>query len=594
MRLIRLKIEARGAEGWQSPALAFGSRITSLFAKNGSGKTPLIQAIVFCLGYPVKFREDINDKCEAVLLTVQLAFQTITIRRVIGRDFEAYIVDELGSSTEYLTEKEFSNALLALIGLNPPKLVSSNKQETHPYMATVLPLFYMDQDHGYSEVYHPPSKFISDQFVEMIRFCFGLAPKHSFVAKSDLIRAKSELETVDRRIVLQLKVIDDFARNLDSRPERKNELSRRNDQIKVQLSELKDSVKSKDVATIILEDMVRGKQQVIGKIRQQISELNERISGISSIRSEIETEIDTLSLNEESRRVFESFKDICANKNCGLFVSSQDSYAKNLLYLKDQIKDLERNADRASDRSDELTKLLQLQEADLAALTARMQSQGTSAEIGQLVAVIQQLTHDLFENEQAQSTYAILDSERDKHFRLSRDRDALLDRISNLTSAGRSDFVFNKLRTELRQLIVKWLDILETKNVSRDVDIDLEFKFRFGKEPLDAIKGSTKIRTVLAIHAAIFERYLSVATNGIRIFILDTPKQHEMHTKDLARYLAALGDLCRQSNGQIVFSSTEYRFGIDSDDVEWLPGYRTKKNMMYLGPLPTKSKQKAK
>lgn len=50
MRLLDLTLEPRGVNGWGSSTLAFGRRVTSLFAPNGSGKTPLIQSIAFCLG----------------------------------------------------------------------------------------------------------------------------------------------------------------------------------------------------------------------------------------------------------------------------------------------------------------------------------------------------------------------------------------------------------------------------------------------------------------------------------------------------------------------------------------------------------------
>ena len=62
----------------------------------------------------------------------------------------------------------------------------------------------------------------------------------------------------------------------------------------------------------------------------------------------------TLSLNEEARGVFTSFQEICRTPNCGLFLGSAESYGKNLLYLKDQIKDLERNSQRAEIRAEQL------------------------------------------------------------------------------------------------------------------------------------------------------------------------------------------------------------------------------------------------
>ncbi|RMU25494.1 AAA family ATPase [Pseudomonas avellanae] len=50
MKFESLEIIQNNPDGWRSGELEFGEAITQLYAKNGSGKTPLIQAIMFCLG----------------------------------------------------------------------------------------------------------------------------------------------------------------------------------------------------------------------------------------------------------------------------------------------------------------------------------------------------------------------------------------------------------------------------------------------------------------------------------------------------------------------------------------------------------------
>ncbi|AXF06528.1 hypothetical protein CUJ91_00450 [Paraburkholderia graminis] len=88
----------------------------------------------------------------------------------------------------------------------------------------------------------------------------------------------------------------------------------------------------------------------------------------------------------------------------------------------------------------------------------------------------------------------------------------------------------------------------EMKNVSTNVDIDLNLRFTFEGETLDVIGSggsSTTIRLVLAIHAALLEAYLSDRSRPFRFLILDTPKQEELHTADLARYLTELDEIVR-------------------------------------------------
>ncbi|EUC12129.1 ATP-binding protein [Paraburkholderia hospita] len=184
MRLLTLKLQARGVNGWESPTLEFGRRLTSLFAPNGSGKTPIVQALAFCLGFDTKFRDDIREKCEAVVLTVQHRGGDLTIRRTITTDFHASI-DAGDRRREFFSEGDLSRVLFEELGMTVPALVGTNRQLTRPYVSTVLPLFYVRQDGGYNEPYRAPATFIASQFVEMVRFAFGLSPRHSYNARRE-------------------------------------------------------------------------------------------------------------------------------------------------------------------------------------------------------------------------------------------------------------------------------------------------------------------------------------------------------------------------------------------------------------------------
>ncbi|MCL1485406.1 MAG: hypothetical protein MH208_14420 [Marinobacter sp.] len=86
-----------------------------------------------------------------------------------------------------------------------------------------------------------------------------------------------------------------------------------------QLDSLRDSFDATSDAGYILKQMVREKQNEKLNLDATIRDLESRISGFKKIQNEIEIEINTLSLNEESRRIFTSFEDICSLKGCGLF-----------------------------------------------------------------------------------------------------------------------------------------------------------------------------------------------------------------------------------------------------------------------------------
>ena len=584
--MLSLKVEPLGINGWESPKLEFGKRTTFIFARNGSGKTPIIQSFAACLGFPPKFRDEIYGKCAGILLEVEHEGETIVIRRFLGtnnRDFHI-VLTYRGVETEHFNEGSFSMALFNTLGLEPPRLVSNVGQVTHPYISTLLPLFYLNQVDGYTAAYKSSSAFIEDQFVEMVRFVFGLNPKHSYDLKKELISEKEALEAQTRKIVAAQRIFEYQAQGIDDSKASQDALQRRVSDLNVQLESLRDSVDAKDSASSVITDLLRQKEQQIRTKKNELSALQNRISGIDAIRTEIEGEVKTLGLNEEARRVFSSFGEICSVTNCGLFVGSTESYGKNLLYLRDQIKDLDRNVLRAEMRIEQIQKILEDMYADHNLLLDELNSPA-AAGIDKLVTAVQTLTKQLVETQTEIGQIVALQGERSKLFRLETERFRIQDRIDAISNSGRSDTEFNKLRFQLRELAVKWMDILDAQNVDRNIEIGLDLRFKFDGESLDLFSGSTKIRLVLAIHAAIFEAYISEPFRPFRFIILDTPKQQELHTEDLANYLYELEKLCEAKNAQLILSSTEYDHPTGDYDSRWLPMYRGSDHSMYLGKV---------
>jgi len=588
LRLKSLQIEPLGDTGWESPLLTFGARTTMLFAPNGSGKTPVIRGLASALGFQNKFRTDILEKCKAVVLIAESEGKPLTIRRVLGatnNEFYATI-DFDGEETEHHSEGSFSIALFMLLGLKPPRLVSNKGEEAQPYISTLLPVFYLIQGYGYSAAYKSPNAFIEDQFAEMVRFSFGLNPKHSYEVKKNLIEEKAALEAQTRKIVGAQRVLEYQSRGVDDSDAHQAALQRMADDLTAQIDALRTSVDAKGTASSALTEMLRQKDVQIRAKQLELFELKNRVAGIETIRAEIDGEVKTLGLNEEARRVFTSFQEICREPNCGLFLGSTESYGKNLLYLKDQIKDLERNSMRAEVRAEQLQERLEELHAERKTLADNLDSPSAS-EVDQLVTAVQAMTKQLVDVQSDLGRIAALKTEKSKLFDLERERDRIQDRIDGLTNTGRADNDFKKLRMTLRELTVKWMRTLVTQNVSTNVDIDLNLRFTFGGETIETIgsggTSSTTIRLVLAIHAALFEAYLSNKSRPFRFLILDTPKQEELHTADLAQYLTELEKMCEANDAQLVFSSTEYDHPTGQNDKRWLPAYKGPDKPMYLG-----------
>lgn len=585
MRLKSLQIEPLGDAGWESPVLEFGHRTTLLFAPNSSGKTPVIRALASALGFPNSFRNEILEKCKGVVLRAESEGKPLIIRRAFGatnNDFYATIEFD-GELTEHHGQGSFSIALFRLLGLDPPRLVSNKGEPAQPYISTLLPVFYLIQGHGYSAAYKAPNSFIEDQFAEMVRFAFGLNPKHSYEVKKDLIEERSAFEAQTRKIVAAQRVLEYQGRGVDDSDENQEMLQRTAADLTRQIDSLRASVDAKGTASSTLSEMLRRKDLQIRAKQLELFDLQNRVAGIESIRAEIDGEVRTLGLNEEARRVFTSFQEICRVPNCGLFLGSTESYGKNLLYLKDQIKDLERNSTRAEIRAEELQKRLDELGDERQTLLDSLDSPTTSG-VDQLVTAVQALTKQLVNVQSELGRIAALKDERSKLFKLEQERDRIQDRIDDLSNTGRADNEFNKLRLTLRELTVKWMQTLVTQNVSTNIDIDLNLRFKFGGDTLENIGGgSTTIRLVLAIHAALFEAYLSDKSRPFRFLILDTPKQEELHTVDLAQYLTELEKMCEANHAQVIFSSTEYDHPTGAKDKRWLPAYRGPDKPMYLG-----------
>lgn len=583
MKLQSLWMEPNGPSGWGSGELVFGDQITELYGPNGCGKTPVIQSIAYALGYPVKFRDDIARNCAAVVLAVITEEGPIRIRRVIGSQFEVQLMCTGRDLEVYYFERDFTKRLFPLLGLESVVLTSTANEPVEPYMATLLPVFYLDQDHGYSSPYRAPGIFIKDQYVEMMRVLFGLQPKNSFDLKKLLIAKKRRLDQVDRLVVRMTSEIEDLGKELGGSRRSIDAIESDSNECQLELESLKGSRDVKSDAQSGLEAMIYEKRTSQRAARREIAEIETRMEGFEKIQQEVEVEINTLSLNEEARRVFASFEDICRNPSCGLFVGSSESYGKNLLYLRDQVKDLERNTGVHRARVNELTSWIRLMEDEIGVLEGKVRALSELQDGGGLISAISELMKNLISLQRERHNTERLENEEKSYIQLLNERETLQNDIASMAgTAGAGDLRLLAIRVELRTLVVRWLDILKTKNVSRDVTVDADFTFLFGSEKISQFHGSTLLRVILAIHTAIFELYVRDTQRKLRLLILDTPRQQDIEASALGEYIFQLKRLALERNCQIIFSSTEYHYECLDGDQEWSPRFPGAEQMMFL------------
>jgi hypothetical protein len=261
MRLVHFKFNPSQPNGWESPLLEFGYRTTSLFAKNGSGKTPIVQGIAFALGSETKFREDIRAHCRSVSLEVLIAGRGVRIEREID-DGTFHVVTDGERNRTFYNEADFSAAMFQELGFDVPSLVSTAQKSTAPYISTVLPIFFMRQDGGYLSAYTPPrgALFIQDQFVEMLRFVFGYPPKRSYSVKKFELQEKAKLGHLQRKIVHQQQLIAQLEKDIDESPLSEQVLRARSAEIALTMDELRFAGRKKDAAMDALNDLLSDKQ----------------------------------------------------------------------------------------------------------------------------------------------------------------------------------------------------------------------------------------------------------------------------------------------------------------------------------------------
>lgn len=582
MKLISLKIFPIGQSGWGSELLIFGRDITQLFGPNGCGKTPIVQSIPFCLGYPSVFRNDIYERCKYAELTVSSDKGGLLLRRTYSRDFDVEVIEPTGLIQRFLNEKDYSRYLFDWLGLTDNNLVTTGNQLGSAYLATLLPLYYLDQDDGYSEIYCPPARFIKDQFSEMMRMVFDLPVRNSFDAKKDKFRAKEALDFQDKEAQTLARMVVVAKNNISDIKKSKEQLVEEMSQLEFEVEGLQGVGATRDDSVNALDKLIYNHRSSIREVSSEIAQLQRRNLGIGKIIQEINTEIETLNLNEEARRVFLSFKEICGADICQLFSASSEAYSKNLLYLRDQIKDLERNTSLDEIKIEELNRLRAVHEAAIQTLVGQRNESSAKSEISMLVTAITKLKTEIFTIQSQLSELDKVSILEGKYFKAIVERDKALALYESFATDRSASPELIKVRADIRKSFIDWLDVLHTHNVSKDVTFKDDFVPLLGSETIAQLKGSTKIRAVLAYHAAVFQVFAERGVKGFRFMILDTPKQHEIHNDDLGRYIERLKSLCSERGAQIVFSTTEYHYDGDANDAEWTPKYEGVDQLMFL------------
>ncbi len=581
MKLKTIQVFPSGPNGLGTDPLEFGAHITHLFGPNGSGKTPLVQSIAFCLGYPSEFRNEIYDRCSHAVLQIEISGKPYSIKRIYARDTDIEVTLSNGSTERFLKESEYSNYIFDCLNLSPSNLTTNKDAQTKAYLATLLPLFYAEQKKGYTSIYVPPKSFIKDQFSEMIRLIFDLPVKHPFDAKKAQYKAKRKLEALDRRVYeksKQIEILKEFISNNSISPsEVQSEIQR----LESELNTLKGEGSARDDSVTSLDRLIATNNQNLQDLSLELRELRKRKQGIGTIVSEINSEINALNLNEEARRIFLSFNEVCRSENCQLFSNSSEAYAKNLLYLKDQLKDLQKDDSVNAENEEKIQTEISTLTNVIKNVVEERNRILEKSDIESVVIAVTELKNEIFRLQAQLDDLLKLDFIEKEYVIILGLRNSAFEEYKAYKNSSSSNPELAELRADLRQFYLRWIDELHTPNVSRDITFKDDFMPILGGEKIGQLGASTAVRAILAFHAALTELTADRNT-GLRFLILDTPKQHEIHNDDLDIYFKALKKLCIEHNLQIIFSTTEYKYEGDEFDRTYVPQYPGIEQPMFM------------
>jgi len=589
--LISLTLMPRGPNGWSSPRLVFGEFLTLVRGGNGSGKTPVMEAIAYALGNPTDLPAEVRSRCSEVVLGIRSADGTeCEVARTTDRQYPATIrLGNTGAATVFEDARAWSEWWLEFSGIPKRVLTSKSQQATHPYASTVLPFFWVDQDSGWNYLYSPHEDFILKQEEEITRLLLGLAPRRVFRNRDALAAAKQAVNSLEELVDARRATLDSLRR------ESGFTFTGSVESLEAERAVVVERLRSLESAADAVRTGAREFDAVLDDTRAKRSAALRRAAYASEQKrqleraaAEISGEAELLSHNVVAQQTFRQF---CGRDDCGLFADTEaSSYGRRLLYLGDQLKDLrsyaagletdiatsEREASSLADQISDIEKMraVALNRAGLESYLGAVQI--ASKDLASLDIRIAKAREFLGQQRQFEALLQKLESAR-------ADVKELRPGGTPSDAAG-----VDAARSTYQALIRKWLGILDS-TVPNPIVGD-NFAINIGPDTFtkkSPHSGSTRTRIVLALHAALLEASLSVGGCHPRVLLLDAPRQQEIAEKDLIAFvegLRALRDEYR-TQVQVVLAVVDFGITLGATDIEWAPTCIVDGKPRYLGPV---------
>jgi len=588
VRLESFQYLPRGADGWGSRLLHFGDMFTAVQGPNGSGKTPIMKGVIQGLGHEVDLPPDVLKHCQFAETKLMVDGRPVTLTRRLESDFEISVTED--QETRIITSQaEYARWFVGLFNAEERLLTTKQNQSTGLYATVLLPALWVDQDHGWTTDYWTPANrnFIQDQRQEVIRFLLGLPARHPFRQRSEFDAAKDDLEKIEKTIELQRFVVERLRTNENLGDNEEPRLTARQEQLGRDLDANSEVIEAIRSTTAFFDREIAAQERQRNELVERYNLLTARRGQLSLVLAELDGEEDILTANVQATDLLRQF---CGREECQMFATSERSFGRSLLFLKDQIKDL-KTSDRDLGRDAEsLAQQISALDDELSAKRRQRQEAVASSPQAQVIGKLAVLTKEIVEVELRLARVQQYDVEQKKF-------DRLLDRREQAAAAvvefrpgrGKSASPIDDARQMLGDAMQRWLVTLGTEN-TRSASFDEDFVLHVDGAKFATTthqSGSTRTRIVLAFHAALLEVALARGGNHPGWLLFDAPKQHELSQSDFDAYTDNLTVLAAKypQRIQMVFSVADLKTQIQAGDEVWLPRFATAEGKLrFLGP----------
>ncbi|MEJ1961769.1 MAG: hypothetical protein WDO56_09555 [Gammaproteobacteria bacterium] len=561
---------------------------TAVQGDNGAGKTPIMKGVMQGLGHEVELPPEIVARCESAEITLSVDGRDVVLERLLGPEFELRVKDG-EERTPFTNQAEYAQWFTRLFHAEPPELTTKQSQSSPLYANVLLPAIWVDQDHGWTTDYWtPPNRnFIQDQRQEVIRFLLGMPPRHPFRGRAAFDIAKDTLERTEKALDLQRFVVERLRTNEGLRDNEEPELLERRAGLREQLDANRSALEAIRSTTAFFDNQIADLEDQRARLLRRQNAVSERKGQLNLVLSELDGEEEVLTANVQATDLLRIF---CAREGCQMFSTSERSFGRSLLYLKDQIKDI-KMSDRSLSR--DMTAIAdQLGTLDAALATKRAERYAAVDDSPQrsMSVKLTSLTKQLVDVELRLAKSQQYSAEQKKFERLLDQREQASTAVDELRpKRGKAVALVDDVRQMLSDSIQTWLVTLGTQN-TKSASFDSDFVLYVDGQKFSITthqSGSTRTRIVLAFHAALLDVALKRGGNHPGWLVFDAPKQHELSQKDFDAYTDRLVRLAAAYPGrvQVVFSVADLKTQFEVGDEVWAPWFTVNGEARFLGSV---------